>query len=215
MALLSAAKRREMEALVAAGGALPPGNAPALLRLLRGGLPVQARSRAFTRWRDDRSPTSSMSSPPSTMRLLGYPRDAVLSERAGELADWAREWYAAPRASLGLRAPGGAQRARGAIHQRAPGPQTLEQAEAHGAVLVAASAGPELESRSAKTLAGGEARRIFLPGSIRLGGGGAPDHHGRRAALRVGRRARHGRSAALQPGLSAIGTSRSSAACWS
>ena len=41
--------------------------------------------------------------------------------------------------------------------------------------------------RSATALAGREARRIFFPGSVRLGRRGAPGHHGRRAALRLGR----------------------------
>ena len=32
---------------------------------------------------------------PEYRRLLGYPRGAVLSERARELAGWARAWYRA------------------------------------------------------------------------------------------------------------------------
>ncbi len=53
----------------------------------------------------------------------------------------------------------------------------------------------------AEALARGKARRIFFPGSVRLGGGGALDHDDRRASLRVGR-GRDGGAAALQPGVS-------------
>lgn len=84
--------------------------------------------------------------PAEYRRLLGYPRDAAMSERARELAAWARDWYAVhgspwvyerqadaaellPFTSAGLK-------------------QTLDRAESGSAFLVAASAGPELEAHA-------------------------------------------------------------------
>ena len=86
------------------------------------------------------------------VRLLGYPRGWVLGDRARELADWAREWYARNGR------PWVYARQADAVHTQDDGVvidgvafsssrlrHTFRAAEVHGAVLVAASAGPELE----------------------------------------------------------------------
>ncbi|SPF51943.1 conserved hypothetical protein [Candidatus Sulfopaludibacter sp. SbA4] len=84
--------------------------------------------------------------PAEYQRLLGYPRNAVLSERAGELAEWAREWYQRHGSPW--------------VYERHADPsellpftsarldRTLQQAEASGVVLVAVSAGPQLEAEA-------------------------------------------------------------------
>jgi hypothetical protein len=79
-------------------------------------------------------------------RLLGYPRDHVLSGRAAELAEWARRWYAENgrpwtywREAPLLMSPGiNCQRLQ----------TMLEEAEAHAVMLAAVSAGPELEQEA-------------------------------------------------------------------
>jgi hypothetical protein len=97
--------------------------------------------------------------PAEYQRLLGYPRDFVMAEHALELATAARAWYdvhgrpwayARPARSLELTqdsvvidgAPFRSER----LHR------TLRDAGANGAMLVAVSAGPELEQ---------EARRLW------------------------------------------------------
>jgi len=84
--------------------------------------------------------------PAEYQRLLGYPRNAVLSERARELADQAREWYSRHgnpwvyerHAEPGVLLPFTSARL----------DAMLQQAEACGVVLVAVSAGPELEAQA-------------------------------------------------------------------
>ena len=94
--------------------------------------------------------------PAEYKRLLGYPRDRVLTDRARELADMARAWYvkhgrpwvyAREVESLDVNGgdlfvldgvPFSSKR----LHK------TLRDAEAHGAVLVAVSAGPEVEAQA-------------------------------------------------------------------
>jgi len=85
-------------------------------------------------------------------RLLGYPRGATLSERAQELAGWARAWYRAngqpwvyARESAELELAGDVIRLEGRPFRSRRLQALLEQAGAGGAVLVAASAGSELE----------------------------------------------------------------------
>lgn len=88
-------------------------------------------------------------------RLLGYPRGHVLEGRARELADWAREWYAAhgrpwfyARQAERFELAGdsividGAAFASGRLHS------TLQNAEAHSVILVAVGAGQEAEEES-------------------------------------------------------------------
>jgi hypothetical protein len=85
-------------------------------------------------------------------RLLGYPRDAVLSGRARELAEGARGWfaeygrpwvYARQVESVGL--TNGSILLDGVTFSSPRLQKTLAEAGADGAVLVAVSAGPEVE----------------------------------------------------------------------
>ena len=88
IALLSKSKRQELEELVKTGGALPPGNASEFLRVLCGGLPVQARGADAVRAVSDRYRAGRSALRRSSVqleeyvRLLGYPRGWVLEGRA-------------------------------------------------------------------------------------------------------------------------------------
>ena len=88
-------------------------------------------------------------------RLLGYPRDHEVSERAQELEDEAREWYgqhgrpwlcARQVKRLDVRDNQVCIDGAGFTSQRLAA--ILEQAEAHSALLVAVSAGPEAEEEA-------------------------------------------------------------------
>ncbi len=89
--------------------------------------------------------------PAEYFRLLGYPRDHMPKGRACELAEAARQWYAlhgrpwvhTAEVSRAALAEFSSRRLR----------KTFEEAEAHAAVLVAVSAGPEAEE---------EARKLWL-----------------------------------------------------
>ncbi len=90
-------------------------------------------------------------------RLLGYPRDRKIEGRARELSDWARAWYAGngrpwvyARGEENLHLDGRAIRIGDAAFQSERLRATLEQAEAYGVVLVAVSAGVELEQEAQK-----------------------------------------------------------------
>lgn len=85
-------------------------------------------------------------------RLLGYPRDHVMEGRAVELAEQAREWYAEygrpwiwAREAESVTVVGEEIRIDGETFRSWRLARTLQQAEAHGAVLVAVGAGPEVE----------------------------------------------------------------------
>ncbi len=81
------------------------------------------------------------------LRLLGYPRGHVLTGRAVELCDWARDWYAANgRPWVFARQVNRSELAE-FTSQRLHA--TLDQAGAHSAILLAASAGPEAEEHAA------------------------------------------------------------------
>jgi hypothetical protein len=91
------------------------------------------------------------------LRLLGYPRDHELEGRARELADGARAWYARhgkpwiyAREAGSLDLDGASIHIDGAGFSSARLGETLRAASAHSAVLVAVSAGPELERESQK-----------------------------------------------------------------
>ena len=91
------------------------------------------------------------------LRLLGYPRGHVLEGRACELAQWARAWYAEngrpwvyAREMAAVELAAGAVRIQGAAFHSERLRQTFEEAEAHGAILAAASAGPEAEREAQK-----------------------------------------------------------------
>jgi hypothetical protein len=88
-------------------------------------------------------------------RLLGYPRDHVIAGRAEELAAAARAWYAChgrpwiyAREAQTLATECGAIFIDGEPFTSTRLAATLREAGAHAAVLVAVSAGPELEEES-------------------------------------------------------------------
>ncbi|HEV3200955.1 MAG TPA: hypothetical protein VGZ73_23795 [Bryobacteraceae bacterium] len=100
--------------------------------------------------------------PAEYRRLLGYPPDRELSERASELADWARAWYTRngrpwvfAREAGSVEIAGDSIRIEGVPFHSQRLQATLEKAGAHGAILVAAGAGAELEQ---------EARRLWEEG---------------------------------------------------
>jgi hypothetical protein len=85
-------------------------------------------------------------------RLLGFPRGHVLEGRALELAEWTRAWYGAhgrpwvyARQVRELAIDVGAIVADGVGLSSGRLCRTFEEAGAHSAVVVAVSAGPELE----------------------------------------------------------------------
>ena len=89
------------------------------------------------------------------LRLLGYPRDFVPAGRASELAEWAREWYAAhghpwvhTQEVESLELGGGVVRLNGTAFSSRRLHATLEEAGAHNVVLVAVSAGAEAEEHA-------------------------------------------------------------------
>ena len=93
--------------------------------------------------------------PEEYVRLLGYPRGWVLKGRALELADWAREWYAAngrpwfyARQADSLEIAGDSLLIDGAPFTSKRLRSTLQQADAHSVILVAVGAGPEAEDES-------------------------------------------------------------------
>ena len=93
--------------------------------------------------------------PAEYVRLLGYPRGWVLGERARELADWARDWYTRhgrpwvyAREAGALRTGDDTLVIEGAPFSSTRLRNTLHAASAHSAILVAVSAGPELEQEA-------------------------------------------------------------------
>jgi len=84
-------------------------------------------------------------------RLLGYPQNAELSERARELAAWARGWYAEHgRPWMYAREAASAESAEGEIEIEGVRFSDRPLARARGAVLVAVGAGIELEEEAAR-----------------------------------------------------------------
>jgi hypothetical protein len=95
--------------------------------------------------------------PAEYKRLLGFPRDRVLEGRARELADGARAWYVKngrpwvyARHAESLQIEGGMVVIDGTPFSSARLYRTLQEAEAHRAVLVAVSAGLEVEAEAQK-----------------------------------------------------------------
>ena len=93
--------------------------------------------------------------PAEYLRLLGYPRHWVLEGRAAELADWARQWYARHGRPWIYARGVGAVRIRDAgvdiqdVSFNSPKlGSTFHAAGADRVVLVAVSAGPELEEEA-------------------------------------------------------------------
>jgi hypothetical protein len=93
--------------------------------------------------------------PEEYVRLLGFPRGWQLEGRSLELADWARDWYAKnghpwiyARQVDSFEIAGDSIRINGTTFTSKRLKNTLQQAEAHSAILVAVSAGPEAEEES-------------------------------------------------------------------
>ena len=91
------------------------------------------------------------------VRLLGYPRGRVLEGRARELADWAMEWYAEngrpwfyARQAESLEITGDSIAIDGVKFSSRRLKSTLEQAQAHSAILVAVGAGEEAEQEAGR-----------------------------------------------------------------
>jgi hypothetical protein len=85
-------------------------------------------------------------------RLLGYPPGWVLEGRAQELAEMAASWFAKngrpwvyARQAESLHTANGSIQLDGISFTSSRLQSTLQRAEAHSAIMVAASAGPELE----------------------------------------------------------------------
>ncbi len=98
--------------------------------------------------------------PAEYKRLLGFPRDFVLSGRARELADWARAWYAKngkpwvyAREAQTVWISNGSIVIDGVAMSSKALQKTLQDAGAEGAIVVAVSAGTEVEA---------EAQRLWL-----------------------------------------------------
>src|SRR5688572_10785452 len=93
--------------------------------------------------------------PAEFKRLLGFPRDRVLEERPRELAEWARAWYAKngrpwdyARQAQSLSITNGSILIDGETFSSTRLQKTLLNAGAESAMLVAVSAGPELEAEA-------------------------------------------------------------------
>jgi hypothetical protein len=93
--------------------------------------------------------------PAEYRRLLGYPRDYILSDRAQELAEAAHQWYRQHgqpwfygRQAGRFEIDGAAVRIDGASFTSQRLATTLRQADAHSVFLVAAGAGPEAEEHA-------------------------------------------------------------------
>jgi hypothetical protein len=93
--------------------------------------------------------------PAEYQRLLGYPRDRVLEDRARELADWTRAWYEEHgRPWVYARQLGGVRTEGSVLHLGARSFRSprlvnmLRSAAAESVVLAAVSAGPEIEQEA-------------------------------------------------------------------
>ena len=102
-------------------------------------------------------------------RLLGYPRGWVIEDRSAELAEWAREWYArngrpwmyaSLAEDIGIRDDSFG--IAGAWFTSARLRKTLDDAEARSVMLVAVSAGPELEEEARNVWQAGKPDEYFF-----------------------------------------------------
>jgi hypothetical protein len=102
-------------------------------------------------------------------RLLGYPPQRALSPRARQLARWARAWYAKhgrpwtyARQASRLDITSGSVLVDGAPFASQRLQHTLQLAEAHSVVLVAVSAGPEIEQEAQRAWQDGKPDEYFF-----------------------------------------------------
>jgi len=102
-------------------------------------------------------------------RLLGYPADWVVRDRARELADWAREWYTRnghpwvyARQADTLDFADGSIRINDASFTSPRLLKTFRDADTHAAILVAASAGPDAEEEAQRLWQEGKPDEYFF-----------------------------------------------------
>src|SRR4051794_22640360 len=95
--------------------------------------------------------------PAEYKRLLGYPRDRVLNGRERELAEWARAWYGKngrpwvyARHADKLEVTNGSIQIDDSAFTSPRLQKMLQEAGANRAILVAVSAGPEVEQEAQK-----------------------------------------------------------------
>jgi hypothetical protein len=107
--------------------------------------------------------------PAEYQRLLGYPPGHELSDRARELAAWARDWYREngrpwvyAREADSVEIASDSIRIEGVPFHSKRLQATLEKAGAHGAILVAAGAGAELEQESRRLWEEGKPDEYFF-----------------------------------------------------
>jgi hypothetical protein len=107
--------------------------------------------------------------PAEYKRLLGYPRDWVVRDRARELVEWARLWYADhgqpwvyAREADTVEIAGGEVRLNGVRFTSPRLSKTLTAAGAQGAVVVAVGAGAELEVEAQKRWLEGKPDEYFF-----------------------------------------------------
>jgi hypothetical protein len=118
--------------------------------------------------------------PAEYRRLLGYPPDHELSERARELTDWSRAWYANhgrpwiyAREAENVEIANDSIRIEGIPFHSKRLQETLEQAGAHGVILVAAGAGVEIEQEARRLWDGGKPDEYFF---LEVFGSAAVEH---------------------------------------
>lgn len=107
--------------------------------------------------------------PAEYKRLLGYPRDWVVRDRARELVEWARLWYAEhgqpwvyAREADTVDIAAGGVRLNGVPFTSTRLAKTLTAAGAQGAVVVAVGAGAELEVEAQKLWLEGKPDEYFF-----------------------------------------------------
>ena len=146
------------------------------------------------------------------IRLLGYPRGHELEDRALELAQWTRTWYAAhgrpwvyARQSEQLTIGSRSIDVDGVSFTSDRLRRMLVQADAHGVVLVAVSAGPEIEREAHRSWLEERPDEYFF---LEMFGSAVVEHLttiDRSASVRMGGRRGDGDPAALQSRVSRVG----------
>lgn len=103
------------------------------------------------------------------VRLLGFPQGHVLEDRALELAQWARDWYAVngrpwmcARPARSLAVNGRSIAVDGITFASNRVRRAIEESGSHAVVLVAVSAGPEVERAAQDAWAGERPDEYFF-----------------------------------------------------
>ena len=123
------------------------------------------------------------------LRLLGFPRGHVLSERARELADWANHWYAQhgrpwifARSAGGIHLSAGKVRMNEAVFSSDRLHEQFAVTEALDAMLVAVSAGGECEAKARECWQDGKPDEYFF---LEMYGSAVVEHLVTQAAGRI------------------------------